>query len=126
MNAETVAFVLALAFAAQTVVVCVVLLRLVPVLGEVNELIAELRDVMRKVDVLTRNLESASEGVQHVEERVRGVVSRILDEIEPPVRRIAGLAAGVRVTVGSLLRRRPITGGNGLPPPNVTERGVVR
>ena len=125
MSAETVAFVLALAFAAQTVVVCVVLLRLVPVLREVNEVIGELRDVMRKVDDLVRNLESASGGVRQVEQRVRGIVTRILDEIEPPVRRLAGLATGVRVTVGTLLRR-PIAGGNGLPQRSVTERGVVR
>jgi uncharacterized protein YoxC len=125
MTAETIAFVLALAFAAQTVVVCVVLLRLVPVLREVNEMIGELRDVMKKVDVLSRNLESASSGVQQVEHRVRGIVTRILDEIEPPVRRLASLATGVRVTVGTLLRR-PITGGNGVPPPAVTERGVRR
>jgi len=125
MTAETVALILAIAFAAQTVVVCIVLLRLVPVLREVNELIQKLQDVVVKIDALTDHLKSASGGVKQVEQRIRGVANSVLDQIEPPVRHLVGLVTGVRSTVASLLRR-PIAAGNGHPEPTATERGVIR
>ena len=118
MTIETVAVILAVAFAIQSVAIGFFLLRLLPVLRQFNELSEDVKGVVKKVEGVADQLQSTARGVKTVSERVQGVATRVLDEIEPPVRRLAGLMTGVRASLTSLMKH-PVDS-NGHPEPKAS------
>ncbi len=58
--------------------------------------------VADKVNGVAEQVQRMAGDVRNVEQRVAGTAHRVMDEIEPPVRQIAALLAGVRSGVGRL------------------------
>lgn len=119
---EIIALILAVAVAALGTVVCVALLRLLPLMKDIDRLVCDTQQLIRRLDDVARQAEQMAKDVRHVERRVTGMVSAVVDQVEPQVRQLTALAAGVRTTFGSLLKSRAEIV-NGLHETTVTERG---
>jgi hypothetical protein len=119
---EIIALILAVTVAALGTVVCVALLRLLPLMKDIDRLVCDTQQLIRRLDDVARQAEQMAKEVRHVEHRVTGMVSAVVDQVEPQVRQLVALASGVRTTFGSLLKRRAEMV-NGLHETTVMERG---
>jgi uncharacterized phage infection (PIP) family protein YhgE len=81
-------------------------------LAQLPSLISELRSASTKVDDLldafSKITHSAQNGVSHFEDiasRTRGLASTLLDEVEQPIAKAAGVMRGIRVGASFLAQR---------------------
>jgi hypothetical protein len=105
-SSDIIAIILAAVVAALGTVVCIALLRLLPLLRDIDRLISDTQQLIRRLDEVAKQAEHIGKDVRHVEQRVTGVVSSVLDQVEPQVRQLVALAAGVRTTFGKLVKHR--------------------
>lgn len=58
--------------------------------------------LIEKLNGVAEDVRTISKNVRAVEQRVSAITSRVIDQVEPPVRHFAALLAGVRAGVGRL------------------------
>jgi methyl-accepting chemotaxis protein len=68
--------------------------------------IAKTNEIAEHVNRIAARIQEMAEIARRVEGRVAGTADRVLDEIEPPIRQMAAVMAGVRAGVGRLFDRR--------------------
>jgi len=81
----------------------VVLLQLRAVAKKADPIIEQVRGTAENVKAMSHNVERMVENIRRVEERITGMASRVVDQVEPPVRTFAALLAGVRAGINTLV-----------------------
>lgn len=83
--------------------VTVLLLRVLKLIDATQNLVVErARPVIDKIGQVADNVKDISMDVRRVEQRVAAVTTRVIDQVEPPVRHFAAVLAGVRAGVGRI------------------------
>jgi hypothetical protein len=122
---ETLVVLLMVAIAAQSIVLCVILLRLMPLVRELEGLMRKAQQTLGRFDAMAGQLSDAAGGVREIERRFRGIANAVMDEVEPVTRRLVTLATGVRAGL-RVLTRREANGVNGPPSQHPAEERGVR
>jgi hypothetical protein len=112
MSTIEVSVILLTAIAAVVGVLAVVVtVRLVPVLRAYEALARDARETLGRIDRIAGDLERTSGDMSRIERRVAGSLDRVMDQVEPPIRTVAALIAGVRGAARVLIGgRRPKEG----------------
>lgn len=108
-----------LAIAAINVVlmiaVVVLLTRVMKVLKTTEDVVREQAvPLIEKVQKVADDVKKISNSVRQVEERLTAVATRVIDQVEPPVRAFTALIAGVRAGVGKMMEPSHRGEGNGV------------
>jgi hypothetical protein len=88
----------------------VLMIAIVVMLLRVRKLLTSAEDVIKQHGVpLIEKLNQVADDVKHisqdarrVEQRVAGAATKVIDQVEPPIRQFAALLAGVRAGVGKM------------------------
>jgi uncharacterized protein YoxC len=78
-------------------------LQLRKVAKKVDPIVEQVRGTAENVKTMSHHVEQMVENVKRVEERITGVASRVVDQVEPPVKTFAALLAGVRAGINRLV-----------------------
>ena len=93
----------------------VLLSRVMKVLKTTEEVVREQAvPLIEKVQKVADDVKKISNSVRQVEERLTGVATRVIDQVEPPVRAFSALIAGVRAGVGKMMEGNHRGDGNGI------------
>jgi len=93
--------------------VAVLLVRVLKLVDTTQNLVVErARPVIDKIGQIADNVKDISMDVRQVEQRVASVTTRVIDQVEPPVRHFAALLAGVRAGVGRIFDAGQENNGN--------------
>ena len=80
--------------------------RLRALMRKAEPLIEKSHEIAGHVNRIAARVEDMAEVARRVEGRVAGTADRMLDQIEPPIRQVAAVVAGVRAGVNRLFERR--------------------
>src|SRR6185369_16377496 len=84
-------------------VVVVMLLRVAKLLTTTENLVKEHGvPLIHKLHEVADDVKHMSRNARQVEERVTGAASKVIDQVEPPIRHAAAVLAGVRAGVGRI------------------------
>jgi hypothetical protein len=89
------------------VLAIVITVRLVPLLRAYEALARDAREALDRFDHIAGDLERVSGDMRRIERRVAGSVDRVMDQVEPPIRTLAALMAGVRGAARAFAGGRP-------------------
>ena len=80
--------------------------RVKALMQKAESLLATTHEIAEHANRIAARVEEMADDARRVEGRVAGTADQVLDQIEPPIRQVAALVAGVRAGLGRLLDRR--------------------
>ena len=76
--------------------------KLLKILQGIHDFVEKLPPIMDRIGDMSDELVQIGRDARQVEQRVKGTVNQVLDQVEPPVRQFAGVLAGVRAGANRL------------------------
>lgn len=92
------------------VLAVVITVRLVPLLRAYEALARDAQGALDRFDRIAGDLERVSGDLRRIERRVAGSVDRVMDQVEPPIRTLAAVMAGVRGAARAFVGARQARG----------------
>jgi hypothetical protein len=94
-------------------VIVMLLLRVKSIVNSAERLVMEQGvPLIEKLNQVASDVKNISNDARRVEQRVSGVATMVIDQVEPPVRQFAALLAGVRAGVGRIFEARQAHNGH--------------